>query len=41
MSAVKMVGGVAPIYRVQEAVEGSEGGRPARWVLIPIGFRRI
>jgi hypothetical protein len=41
MSTVKMFGGVAPFYRVREAVEGSGGGRPARWVLIPIGFRRI
>jgi hypothetical protein len=41
MSAVKMVGGVAPFYRVREAVEGSGGGRPVRWVLIPVGFRRI
>jgi hypothetical protein len=41
MSAVKMAGAVAPFYRVREAVEGSEGGRPARWVLIPIGFQRI
>jgi hypothetical protein len=38
MSMVKMAGGVAPFYRVREAMEGSEGGRPARWVLIPIGF---
>jgi hypothetical protein len=38
MSVVKMVGGVAPFYRVREAMEGSGGGRPARWVLIPIGF---
>jgi hypothetical protein len=38
MSALKMAGGVAPFYRVREAVEGSGGGRPARWVLIPIGF---
>jgi hypothetical protein len=33
MSAVEMVRGVAPFYRVGEAVEGSGGGRPARWVL--------
>jgi hypothetical protein len=26
LSTVKMVGGVAPFYRVREAVEGSEGG---------------
>jgi hypothetical protein len=24
--------GVAPFYRVGEAVEGSGGGRPVRWV---------
>jgi hypothetical protein len=41
MSAVKMAGGVASFYRVREAMEGSRGGRPARWVLILIGFRRI
>jgi hypothetical protein len=41
MSAVKMAGGVVPFYRVWEAKEGSGGGRPARWVLIPISFRRI
>jgi hypothetical protein len=41
MSAVKMAEGVAAFYRVREAVEGSGGGRPARWVLIPVGFRRI
>jgi hypothetical protein len=41
MCAVKMAGGVAPFYRVQEAMEGNRGGRPARWVLIPIGFQRI
>jgi hypothetical protein len=33
MSVVEMVRGVAPFYRVGEAVEGSGGGRPARWVL--------
>jgi hypothetical protein len=38
MSTVKMVGGVAPFYRVREAMEGRGGGRPARWVLILIGF---
>jgi hypothetical protein len=38
MSVVKMAGGVAPFYRVREAVEGSGGGRPVRWVLIPVGF---
>jgi hypothetical protein len=38
MSAVKMAGGVAPFYKVWEAVEGSGGGRPVRWVLIPVGF---
>jgi hypothetical protein len=38
MSAVMMAGGVAPFYRVREAVEGSGGGRPVRWVLIPVGF---
>jgi hypothetical protein len=38
MSVVKMAGGVAPFYRVREAMEGSRGGRPVRWVLIPIGF---
>jgi hypothetical protein len=38
MSAVKMVGGVTPFYRVREAVEGSGGGWPTRWVLIPVGF---
>jgi hypothetical protein len=27
--------GVAPFYRVGEAVEGSGGGRPVRWVLTP------
>jgi hypothetical protein len=27
--------GVAPFYRVREAVEGSGGGRPSRWVLTP------
>jgi hypothetical protein len=41
MSAVKMAGGVAPFYRVREAVEGSGEGWPARWVLIAVGFRRI
>jgi hypothetical protein len=41
MSTVKMARGVAPFYRVREAVEGSGEGRPARWVLIPVGFRRI
>jgi hypothetical protein len=42
MSVVKMAGGVAPFYWVREAMEGSGGGgRPARWVLIPIDFRRI
>jgi hypothetical protein len=41
MSAVKMAEGVAAFYRVREAVEGSGGGRPTRWVLIPVGFRRI
>jgi hypothetical protein len=41
MSAVKMAGVVAPFYRVREVVEGSGGGRPARWVLTPVGFRRI
>jgi hypothetical protein len=41
MSTVKMVRGVSPFYRVREAVEGSGGGRPVRWVLIPVGFRRI
>jgi hypothetical protein len=41
MSTVKMVRGVAPFYRVREAVEGSGGGRPARWILNPVGFRRI
>jgi hypothetical protein len=41
MSTVKMGGGVAPFYRVREAMEGSGGGRPARWVLIPICFQRI
>jgi hypothetical protein len=38
MGAVKMAGGVAPFYRVQEPVEGSGEGRPVRWVLIPISF---
>jgi hypothetical protein len=38
MSMVKMAGGVAPFYRVREAMEGSGGGQPTRWVLIPIGF---
>jgi hypothetical protein len=38
MSTVKMARGVAPFYRVRVAMEGSGGGRPARWVLIPIGF---
>jgi hypothetical protein len=38
LSVVKMAGGVAPFYRVREVVEGSGGGRPMRWVLIPIGF---
>jgi hypothetical protein len=38
MSAVKMGRGVVPFYRVWEAMEGSGGGRPARWVLIPIDF---
>jgi hypothetical protein len=38
MSTVKMAGGVVPFYRVWEAMEGSGGGRPVRWVLIPIGF---
>jgi hypothetical protein len=33
MRMVKMAGGVAPFYRVRKAVEGSGGGRPARWVL--------
>jgi hypothetical protein len=33
MSVVEMVGGVVPFYRVGEAVEGSRGGRPVRWVL--------
>jgi hypothetical protein len=28
--------GVAPFYRVGEAVEGSEGSRPVRWVLTPL-----
>jgi hypothetical protein len=41
MSAVKMGGGVVPFCRVREAVEGSGGGRPMRWVLIPVSFRRI
>jgi hypothetical protein len=41
MSVVKMTRGVVPFCRVQEAMEGSGGGRPARWVLIPIGFQRI
>jgi hypothetical protein len=41
MSAVKMAGGVAPFYSIREAVEGSGEDRPARWVLIPVGFRRI
>jgi hypothetical protein len=27
--------GVAPFYRVGEAVEGRGGGRPVRWVLTP------
>jgi hypothetical protein len=27
--------GVAPFYRVGEAVEGNGGVRPARWVLTP------
>jgi hypothetical protein len=43
MSVVKMAGGVAPFYRVQEAMEGSGGGRPARWVSSPSvfeGFKR-
>jgi hypothetical protein len=30
MSTVKMAGGVAPFYRVREAVEGSGGDRPTR-----------
>jgi hypothetical protein len=38
MSAVMMAEGVAPFYRVREVVEGNGGGRPARWVLIPVGF---
>jgi hypothetical protein len=38
MSAVTMAEGVAPFYRVREVVEGNGGGRPARWVLIPVGF---
>jgi hypothetical protein len=33
MSAVEMVGGVVPFYRVGEVVEGSGGSRPMRWVL--------
>jgi hypothetical protein len=33
MSAVEMVGDVAPFYRVGEAVEGSGSGQPAMWVL--------
>jgi hypothetical protein len=33
MSVVKMVGGVAPFYRVWKAVEGSRGDQPVRWVL--------
>jgi hypothetical protein len=41
MSTVKMARGVAPFYRAQETVEGCGGGRPSRWVLIPIDFRRI
>jgi hypothetical protein len=41
MSTVKMAGGVAPFYRVREAMEGSGGDRPTRWVLIPVDFRRI
>jgi hypothetical protein len=41
MSAVKMVRGVAPFYRVRKAMEERGGSQPARWVLIPIGFRRI
>jgi hypothetical protein len=41
MSVVKMVGGVVPFYWVREAVEGSGGGRPVMWVLIPVCFRRI
>jgi hypothetical protein len=41
MSAVKMAGGVAPFYRVREAVEGSGEGQPARWLLIAVSFRRI
>jgi hypothetical protein len=27
--------GIVPFYRVREVVEGSEGGRPVRWVLTP------
>jgi hypothetical protein len=38
MSAVNMAGGVAPFYRVREAVEGSGGSQPARWVFK--GFKR-
>jgi hypothetical protein len=41
MNVVKKAGGVAPFYRVREAMEGTGGSRPARWVLAPIGFRRI
>jgi hypothetical protein len=41
MSTVKMAEGVAPFYRVREAVEGSGGDRLARWVLISVGFQRI
>jgi hypothetical protein len=41
MGTVMMAGGVAPFYRVWEAMEGSGGDRPVRWVLIPVGFRRI
>jgi hypothetical protein len=33
--------GVAPFYRVREAVEGSGGGLPVRWVLIPIVFEGV
>jgi hypothetical protein len=33
MSVVKMAGDVVPFYRVRKAVEGSGGGRSARWVL--------
>jgi hypothetical protein len=38
MNAVMMAGGVAPFYWVREAMDGSRGGQPARWVLIPSGF---